>query len=74
MDPATDVDDGFFGINIHRASSRKVIGREPTVGRFSAGCQVFRDPGDFDTFVGLCERSAVLYGEAFTYTLIDESD
>ena len=61
--------DGYFGINIHRASTRD--GGSQLVDRWSAGCQVFGDPKDFDDFIKLCQRSAQTYGERFTYTLID---
>lgn len=61
---------GFVGLNIHRASSRE--GGSTTVDRWSAGCQVFGDPGEFDLFIRLCRTSADLYGSRFTYTLIDD--
>jgi len=60
---------GMFGINIHRAS---VAGTTKTVDRFSAGCQVFANASDFNTVMQLAERHRKLYGNSFTYTLIDE--
>ena len=59
---------GMLGINIHRASK---TGTTVTVDKYSAGCQVFADTGDFDEFMDLCERHRQLYGNKFTYTLID---
>lgn len=59
---------GFFGINIHRALQQ---GKTKFVDRFSAGCQVFANAKDYDLFLGLCEQHAKLYGNKFTYTLLD---
>lgn len=63
------LDTGFFGINLHRADSD---GTTKYVGKYSAGCQVFADADDFDDFIQLAERHKDLYGNKFTYTLIDE--
>lgn len=60
---------GFFGINIHRANK---IGTTFTVDKHSAGCQVFKNEGDFDFFMKLCELHRSLHGNRFTYTLVDE--
>ena len=65
-------DEGFIGLNIHRSAVRRVPGRTPTVSKFSAGCQVFEDPTEYDAFIDLCEKSAALYGNRFTYTLIPD--
>lgn len=75
-DKILDFDDdtvqrGFFGINIHRSS--------PTVKsyhneKYSAGCQVFSDPKDYEFFMGLVQRSSIKYGPHFTYTLMNEGD
>ncbi len=62
-------DTGLFGINIHRAS---VSGTTKTVDIHSAGCQVFANINDFNRFMQLCERHKQLYGNSFTYTLIDK--
>lgn len=62
-------DKGLFGINIHRASEN---GPTKTVDQYSAGCQVFANPTEFILFLQLCERHKTLYGNEFTYTLIDE--
>lgn len=60
---------GLFGINIHRASEK---GTTKTVDQYSAGCQVFASATEYILFLSLCERHKQLYGNAFTYTLIDE--
>ena len=59
---------GIFGINIHRAM---VQGTTKYVDKFSAGCQVFANASDFNEFMNLCEHHRSLYGNHFTYTLID---
>lgn len=60
---------GMFGINIHRA---RKTGETYTVDKFSAGCQVFKNAEDFDFFMKLCEVHRKLYGNTFTYTLVDK--
>lgn len=62
-------DRGYFGINIHHAS---VNGTTKTVDRYSAGCQVFANINDFNVFMQLAQQHKTLYGNLFTYTLIDE--
>lgn len=60
---------GMFGINIHHAAD---YGTTKYIDKYSAGCQVFANAGDFAFFMQLCERHRSLYGNQFTYTLIDE--
>ena len=60
---------GMFGINIHRASGN---GTTKSVDSYSAGCQVFANINDFNLFMQLCEKHKQLYGNSFTYTLIDK--
>lgn len=57
--------------NIHRASKWSAI---RLIERYSAGCQVFKSPNDFEEFIDLCDKSRLLYGNSFTYTLIEERD
>jgi hypothetical protein len=59
---------GTFGINIHRAEGS---GSTAYIDKYSAGCQVFKDAEDFHAFIQLCKRHASLYGNSFSYTLID---
>ena len=60
---------GIFGINIHHAS---VNGTTKTVDKYSAGCQVFANINDFNLFMQLANRHKGLYGNNFTYTLLDD--
>jgi hypothetical protein len=59
---------GEYGINIHRAM---VHGDTLKVDNWSAGCQVFENGEAFQLFMQLCEQHRSLYGNQFTYTLID---
>ncbi len=59
---------GVYGINIHRANAHGVT---KTVDRNSAGCQVFENVKDFDLFISMCQKHRQLYGNSFTYTLVD---
>jgi len=60
---------GNFGINIHRAGAK---GSSINVDKWSAGCQVFENADDFANFLALAEKHSSLYGNKFTYTLVDE--
>ncbi len=62
-------DTGMFGINIHRAS---VNGTTKTVDEYSAGCQVLSNINQFNLLMQLAERHRRLYGNSFTYTLVDK--
>jgi hypothetical protein len=59
---------GYFGINIHHASGN---GTSEDVDRWSAGCQVIADINNFKLLMKLAEQQANLYGNHFTYTLLD---
>ena len=59
---------GMYGINIHRASLNRITKQ---VDKYSAGCQVFSNINEFKEFLSLCEKHMSLYGNSFTYTLID---
>lgn len=63
--------EGLFGINLHRAQK---AGVSHLVHKWSAGCQVCADSFDFEILMALCEKSAELYGNSFTYALINEAD
>jgi len=67
----TLVDEGYFGINIHRSNP---YDQSYLVNKWSAGCQVFKRIEDYNKFMELCRESAKIYGNSFTYTLIDEKD
>lgn len=62
-DSATDK--GMFGCNIHKSYNSGKVGKN------SAGCTVFRYDNDFDSFMKMCERHSKLYGNKFTYTVIE---
>lgn len=70
MYPET-INEGLFGINIHRSNESYT---RKTIDMYSAGCQVFSNPDDFQSFLSLCDEQAKRYGNKFTYTLIDEKD
>lgn len=63
------IDNGIFGINIHKAGTNSTL-----IDGWSYGCQVFQSATDFNSFMALVNKSAKLYGNKFTYTLINESD
>ncbi len=67
----TLVDEGYFGINIHRSNP---YDQSYVINKWSAGCQVFKKIEDYNHFMKLCRESAKIYGSSFTYTLIDEKD
>jgi len=60
---------GMFGINIHKANSS---GTTKTIDKYSAGCQVFANADDFNKFMEMAYKQKELYGNKFTYTLVDE--
>ena len=66
-----NTDTGMFGINIHRSNE---FWTRATIDQYSAGCQVFNNSNDFQAFIRLCEKQKELYGNSFTYTLINEED
>lgn len=63
------IDKGIFGINIHKAGDNSTL-----VDGWSYGCQVLSKSLDFNALMRLVERSASIYGNSFTYTLINEED
>ena len=59
-------DEGWFGINIHKSSRDSVV-----VGKWSAGCSVFKREADFNEFMSFCRKQIAHTGwDSFTYTLI----
>lgn len=65
----TKIDEGVFGINIHKA------GQDSTwVENWSEGCQVFKRVKDFDEFMKIVKKSSKIHGNSFSYTLINSSD
>lgn len=72
LDFFADTQTGLFGINIHRASRGK--NNEAIIGEDSAGCQVYMYEPDFDAMMKMANKSRELYGNKFTYTLIDKRE
>lgn len=62
---------GFFGINLHHAA---LNGFTLKTDKWSAGCQVFASIDDFNHAMELVQRSAKIYGNRFSYTLLEEKD
>lgn len=74
---------GIYGINGHRANEN---GKSIFVDKWSAGCQVLQNREifnpdnqavkcfEFDYLMSLCDKSAAIWGNSFTYTLINEKD
>ena len=62
-------EDTFSGIQIHRANPSR---KSSVVDNWSAGCQVFADPREFDTFMSLYKKAAAIWGAKITYTLLKE--
>ena len=60
-----NIDKGIFGINIHRSNE---FYTRNTIDKYSAGCQAFNSPIEFNSFMRLCEEQRKLYGNSFTYT------
>jgi hypothetical protein len=64
---------GYFGINIHRATAR--VGKTSRqVDKWSAGCQVIASNDDWKTFMDICYKAKDIWGNNFTYTLIESKD
>jgi hypothetical protein len=66
------IDKGVFGINIHKAGNS--TNGSTLVDGWSYGCQVLSKSIDFNALMRLVEKSAKIYGNSFTYTLINEDD
>jgi len=62
-------DYGYFGINFHKAGENSQI-----IGAYSAGCQVPQMGRDFAKVMELAEKSKKIFGNSFTYTLLQETD
>ena len=67
-----NIQEGIFGINIHKAGSR--VNGSTQIDKWSAGCQVFSKESDFNQLMDLAYKAKDLYGNSFTYTLIESKD
>jgi hypothetical protein len=64
---------GLYGINIHRATALE--GKTSTyVDKWSAGCQVIASNDDWHEFLGICQEARAVWGNSFSYTLIESKD
>tara|TARA_R100000030_G_scaffold89364_1_gene73671 strand:+ start:20 stop:634 length:615 start_codon:yes stop_codon:yes gene_type:complete len=68
-----NVDEGVFGINIHRATGR-AGGKSIRVDKWSAGCQVIASNDDWHEFLDICQAAREVWGNSFTYTLLESKD
>jgi hypothetical protein len=65
----TKIQEGVFGINIHKAGVDSTF-----VENWSEGCQVFKRAADFEEFMTIARKSASVGNKSFTYTLIESKD
>jgi hypothetical protein len=67
-----NIQEGIFGINIHKAGN--LVNGSTQIDKWSAGCQVFSKETDFEQLMDLAYKAKDLYGNSFTYTLIESKD
>jgi hypothetical protein len=65
----TLIDEGMFGINIHKAGTDSTW-----VENWSEGCQVFKRVKDFNEFMKICKKALKIHGNKFSYTLLESTD
>jgi len=70
FDPKT-IDTGRFGINIHRSNPHT---ESHQVGKWSAGCQVFKEAKSYNDFISICKKASEIWGNKFSYTLLTHKD
>lgn len=64
-----NIKEGIYGINIHKA------GRDSKrVDKWSAGCQVIANESDWNVFMTIMYEAKNIWGNSFTYTLINSND
>jgi hypothetical protein len=64
-----NIKEGIYGINIHKA------GRDSKrVDKWSAGCQVIANESDWNVFMAIMYEARNIWGNSFTYTLINSND
>lgn len=69
--PDTPVVKALVKSNIHHAHEKWT---STQVDKWSACCQVITGPENWERFIELCKKSAKLYGNTFTYTLLNKAD
>lgn len=60
------IEEGNFGMHLHRAGLFSKV-----VGLSSAGCQVVEKASDFNELIELCKKAVPVWGNRFTYTLLE---
>lgn len=68
LDPNGKIYTDVTGLNMHTTSFKSEVDR---IGAYSAGCQVRKNPEDHLTLMAFAKKSAMKYGNSFTYTLIE---
>ncbi len=63
------ITEGLYGINIHKAGKDSKF-----VENWSEGCQVFKREQDFKEFMRICKEASKIWGNSFTYTLLESND
>lgn len=66
-----NVEEGMFGINLHRANENSVA---QVVGPHSAGCAVFQYINDFNEFISHVDKAGKAGQKFFSYALFNEID
>lgn len=59
------------GLNMHTES---LVADTEKVGAYSAGCQVRKDTNEHFAVIDLLKTAASIYGNSFSYTLLEEDD
>lgn len=62
---------GMWALAIHKSNP---IFSSVINDKWSAGCQVFSAATEYNDFISIVEKSAKIYGDVFTYTLLEEKD
>ncbi len=65
------IKEGIYGINIHRSNP---YDQSYYVNKWSAGCQVFKKVADFHEFMDICKKAKDIWGNSFSYTLIESKE
>jgi len=65
------IKEGIYGINIHRSNP---YDQSYYVNKWSAGCQVFKKVADFHEFMDICRKAKDIWGNSFSYTLIESKE
>lgn len=72
LDTNNEIEAEGIGLNIHSVYSENNIPEK--IGKWSAGCTVIPNLKLFNKFLNVCDQSIKIFGNNFTYTLINEND